>query len=275
MNETTQIIILAIVQGVAEFLPISSSGHLVILNSLFGLSDESVQITVVLHAGTLVAILAYYWREIIALLKIDSWPLIGKIIVATIPAGVIGVGLKLGGLDDSLFAHPVIAGFGLLITACLLAFLTPSPEREKEENAASKASSSDLISGLSYMKSFLIGLSQALAVTPGVSRSGSTIATALKCGVNKEDAAKFSFFLAIPAIGGATFLEFLSALRKSELKADHLLDFNLALGFVISAIVGYFSLKGLISILKKGKLSWFAAYCATLGIIVIIWQLAK
>ena len=258
-----KIIILAIVQGVAEFLPISSSGHLAIIQNLFNIhGNETLLVSIVLHAGTLVAILLFYANEIIQLFSSKKWKSIVLIIVGTIPAGIIGVLIKGTGFDDVIFSSMYIPGIGLLITALLLKFGVKKSTGEKE------------IQDLSIKDSLFVGLFQAFAILPGISRSGSTIAGGLIKKLKSTEAATFSFLLAIPAIAGAVVVEMAAHLIKStqELPSQIIPNSGLVLGFFISAVIGYFSLKVLISILKKGRLNIFAYYCFILGMIVIVWQ---
>jgi len=264
MTPLLKIIILAVIQGIAEFLPISSSGHLAIIQNLFDIhGSETLLVSIVLHAGTLVAILVFYAKEIIQLFTQQKWNSIILIIIGSVPAGIIGVLIKGSGLDDIIFTNTYITGIGLLITALLLKFGVKKSTGEKQ------------IQELSIRDSFFIGLFQAFAILPGISRSGSTIAGGLIKKLKSTEAATFSFILAIPAIAGAVFVEMATHVIKStqELPSQIIPDSGLVLGFFISAVTGYFSLKFLINILKKGKLNIFAYYCFFLGIIVILWQL--
>ncbi|MFA7230592.1 MAG: undecaprenyl-diphosphate phosphatase [Victivallaceae bacterium] len=260
-----EIVFLAIVQGIAEFLPISSSGHLAVISNLFNFDPESsVQVNIILHAGTLTSILVFYFKELISLLKFNApdRKLIIAIIIGTIPAGIVGVALKKSGIADQLFNDPLVSGIGFLITATMLLF---AMKTKKENNLTAQE--------LSPGKALLIGLAQAVAILPGISRSGSTIAAGLKAGLKSADCAKFSFMLAIPAIGGAAFLELLSALKKQELAVNSPSMLFLAIGFAVSAAVGYIALTLLLKILNRGKLNVFAWYLYAVGTIVVTWRL--
>jgi len=261
VNETISILILAVVQGITEFLPVSSSAHLAILSPLFGLGEDSAQVAVTLHAGTLLAILIFYRRELLGLLQPEKRRLIPLLIIGTIPVGVIGVVLKSIDLFDRIFANLLVSGTGLLITGALLYFFTrtPAPGVQLRE--------------ISLKQTILVGLAQALAILPGISRSGSTIATGIKVGVNREDAATFSFLLGIPAIAGAAGVELLSALLSHKLKLGTSHYWSLGLGFAASALVGCFALKILLVTLQKEKLKYFAWYCFLLGMVILGWQL--
>ncbi|HJO92834.1 MAG TPA: undecaprenyl-diphosphate phosphatase [Victivallales bacterium] len=256
-----KIIILAVIQGITEFLPVSSSGQLAIFGKLLDIQDsETLLITVVLHAGTLLAIIIYYFNVLLSLCLMKNRKIIYLIIIGTIPAVIFGLFLKKSGIADKMFSNLFIPGIGLLITATLLKFgINKKTEGIKE------------IDQLTFKESLLIGVFQAFAIFPGISRSGSTIIGSLMQKLNRNAAATFCFLLAIPAIGGASFLELLSALKdKTTYQAETY--GALILGFLISAIVGYFSLKILLNSLKKGNLNPYAYYCYAAGIIAIAWQ---
>ncbi|MFA6715029.1 MAG: undecaprenyl-diphosphate phosphatase [Victivallaceae bacterium] len=255
------IIFMAAVQGVAEFLPVSSSGHLAVLGRLFGFDAETnAALNIVLHAGTLLAILIYYFKELLAIMQKYDLSLVGKLAIATVPVGISGLTVKLLGWDESIFNNLFVPGVGFLITATLLLW---SRKPETAEN----------IDELSCGKSFLIGLVQAVAVLPGVSRSGSTIAAGLKCGLKGEDAARFSFLLAIPAIGGVAFVKLLLLLKNADSTLHSLGISYLIVGFIVSSLVGYFSLCLLLRLLKRGDFRYFAWYLYVLGLATLIWAI--
>jgi undecaprenyl-diphosphatase len=250
---------MAVIQGIAEFLPISSSGHLAILGRLFCFDAETnVTLNIILHAGTLLAIIIYYFKELIEILKKYDFDLIGKIIIATIPVGIIGVIVKIMDLDKSIFNNLFVPGIGFLITASILLW-------------GQKSNDNKTLDKLNFKQSILIGLIQAIAVFPGISRAGTTISAGLKCGLAKADAARFSFLLAIPAIGGVVLVKIFLLLKKSELTL-HSLDVSyLAVGFIVSALVGYFSLALLLKLLKRGNFKYFAWYLYALGLVTLVW----
>lgn len=253
------IILMAVIQGIAEFLPISSSGHLAILGRLFRFDAEAnVTLNIILHAGTLLAIIVYYFKELIEILKKYDFDLIGKIIIATIPVGIIGVIVKAMDLDKSIFNNLFVPGVGFLITATILLW----GQKSKDDKP---------LKSLSIKQSILIGLIQAVAVFPGVSRAGTTISAGLKCGLAKADAARFSFLLAIPAIGGVVLVKIFLLLKKSELTLHSLNVSYLAAGFIVSAVVGYFSLALLLRLLKRGNFKCFAWYLYVLGLVTLVW----
>ncbi len=245
--------ILAVFQGVAEFLPISSSGHLQVLQFLLGFDPESnIFLSVVLHAGTLLAIVVFYFLTLWEILVKRQFRLILAIIIGTIPAGLAGVGIKLSGLDDIIFTSLLVPAIGFLFTAFLLLYALKGRTEEEENSALPLAE-------IPLTKALLIGIAQAVAITPGISRSGSTIAAGLKVNLKKVDCARFSFLLAIPAIGGAMVLELKDLFSApGDITSGDIMVW--LFGFIIAAVVGYFSLKLLLGMLQKGKLQYFAWY---------------
>ena len=251
------IIILAILQGIAEFLPISSSGHLVLGKALLHFQETGATMEVFLHFGTLLAILVFYRKRIYELLKAffrfqfntDAGKEFWLIIWASIPAGIAGfLGNK---FFESLFSSPKLVSITLMITGIFLVSTIWT-----KYNAGRK---------LNLLNTIIIGIAQAFAILPGISRSGSTITAALWMGIDSKKAAEFSFLLAIPALFGAMILKI------KEIIEFHIhIDFTLLLGVLISAVIGYLSLLLLIPILRKGKLWIFGIYCLVVGVIGII-----
>ena len=265
MVDLWKMCLLAVVQGIAEFLPVSSSGHLTVLQAILGWDPDKIMLTDVnLHAGTLLAILIFYFRELWSLRLPEKWRVIGLVAAGSVPAAVVGLSIKISGAADLFFNYPIVSGFGFLVTATVLLIGMKGAATTGEGTALDK---------LRLVDAVIIGCAQAIAILPGVSRSGSTIAAALKCGVRKEDCATFSFLLAIPAIGGATMIEMLSAWKKGHLIFTYREIMPMAIGFVISAAVGYLALTLLLQVLRKGKLGWFSAYLYVLGAVVIVGSL--
>lgn len=260
-----EIIILAIVQGVTEFLPVSSSGHLVVANALlqslgYPATPDLVEVNILLHLGTLLAVLVHYRREIVRMLTRDR-QVAAYVVVGTLPAAIVGVLLKKV-LDDSV-SHAVlenvlVAGFMFPVTAAFLVFAMRRPSNDGDYTQ------------LGFGRALLVGIAQAFALLPGISRSGSTIAAGIACGLSREAAATFAFLLAIPAIAGAGVLEGLDVLKQGATGTPVL---NLAIGFLVSFAVGWASLVLLIRFVRQGKLSVFAWYLVPLGIVVVAWQL--
>lgn len=251
------IFILAIVQGIAEFLPISSSGHLVILGALLGELPKSPTREIILHAGTLGSILVVYWRRIWNLLSKDR-RVISRLIVGTIPAVVIGLTIKFK--FEWITRSPMLAGAMLLVTGAMLIVLG----RLKPRSGGYES--------MSHGQAFIIGCFQAFAILPGVSRSGSTILGGRLTGLKNEDSVTFSFLLAIPAILGATVLELKDVLGNYQDGTP--LEFEplqLIVGATISFLVGIAALLWLIRWSRRDRLHWFAWWCIPVGIAAMIW----
>jgi len=255
-------VILGVVQGIAEFLPISSSGHLVIadavLQQLAGTTTprESATMGIALHFGTLLSIFVVYRRELLALL--GNWRLMMLIVVATIPVVVVGLSLK--DYVDQAFGSPLLAGAALLVTA---AFLMAGRALQKTGHD---------LSSLDRRSATIIGIFQAIAIVPGISRSGSTIAAGMACGLTREHAARFSFLIAIPAIGGAAVMELKGFVTGEE--TFHGSPWPVLLGTVVSFFVGVVALRWLIRIVVADRLHLFAIYCVIVGVLTIGWQLS-
>ncbi|HCW32612.1 MAG: undecaprenol kinase, undecaprenyl-diphosphatase [Candidatus Peregrinibacteria bacterium GW2011_GWE2_39_6] len=242
-----QSFLLGLLQGFTEFLPISSSGHLVLLESILKLKvDELKSFDVALHAGSLVAIMTYFWKDLWGLLK--NWKLGAYILVATIPAVIAGFTLE--NWLDEIFRDPklVLSMLGILALFFLIAEYLHSDKKPIPFN---------------LKNTFIMGLAQAVALIPGISRSGSVIGMGLMQGIKREEAAKFSFLLGIPAIGGAILLTAFKVYREQEL----LPGWDVVLvGFSVSAVVGYLTIAFLMRFLKTHSLRVFAIY---LGIVVL------
>lgn len=255
-SEWIQVAFLAIVQGIAEFLPISSSGHLNVLQAwLSEKAPESAELNVVLHFGTLLAILVFYWRRILALLASDR-RVIPMLIVGTIPAAVIGIIVKKK--FEHLLVDPMLAGFMFPLTGLLLIALHRMPEGKDE------------YSTMSMLNAVLIGCAQAFALLPGISRSGSTIVAGCLLGLKRDESMTFSFLLAIPAILGASVLELKDIYDAGGQTATPV--WILTMGAIVAFAVGLVALRWLDGLLKQGKLHWFAWYLIPLGALVVIWR---
>lgn len=262
MTEYLHAVILGIVQGVAEFLPISSSGHLVIAGELlhrYGGTEipaESTTMSIALHFGTLLSILVVYRHDLPAVLR--DRRMLALIVLATIPVGV--AGLLLEDYVETFFNTPLIAGEALIVTAV---FLLIGRRLQQRQATASQ---------LSAVSAGVIGVFQAVAIIPGISRSGSTIAAGLACGLPREQAARFSFLIAIPAIGGASMVK-----AKDLITGEAVLDSGylpLLLGTLTAFVVGVTALSWLLRIVTADRLHWFAAYCLFAGAATILWQVS-
>lgn len=260
--DSLQALILGLVQGLTEYLPVSSSGHLAIGSALFGVNGEdSLDFTIMVHVATVLSTIVILWREISSLAvgtfsrqMNDEKRYMLNIVISMIPVGIVGVFFK-DTVEDVFGSGLLIVGLMLLLTAALLAFAYWAKPRTKEN--------------ISLRDAFIIGLAQAVAVMPGLSRSGSTIATGLLLGNKKETIAQFSFLMVIPPILGEALLDVMKAVKGEEAfgTTDTL---PLCLGFAAAFISGCLACKWMIDIVKRGKLVWFAAYCALAGIITLI-----
>jgi len=249
-----QTFILAVVQGIGEFLPISSSGHLVVGQALFAM-DDRLAVSIVLHLGTLAAILVFYWKRICLLFGRDR-RVIGLVIVGSIPAAIAGLILK--EYLESLLVDPLTAGLMFPVTGLMLLW------------AAGRDTGETTCRDLGYGSALLIGVFQAFAILPGVSRSGATIVAGLAMRLRRDEAATFSFLLAIPAIGGAGLLEILELVDTGLASTPVAV---LSMGVVVSFVVGLVSLRWLLRWLQQGHLHYFACWVIPLGVVTIAWQL--
>ena len=260
---------LGVVQGVTEYLPVSSSGHLTLAQHLLGFTEPEIFFDIVLHIGTLAAVTWYYRQSLFSsimetvgglrsiagggstkalMAESEGFRLWALVFIALIPTGIIGLSMKKW--FEAMFEQPALVGVMLIITGVIL-FLT----RFSRQKGAG-------ILDMSIMAALAVGAVQGLAVAPGVSRSGATICVALFLGVERETAARFSFILSIPAVLGALILKMREDLGDVAPAA-------MATGFVTSTVVGYLCLALLIFIIKQGKLSWFSAYCVAVGAFAI------
>ena len=266
-----QSIILGLVQGLTEFLPVSSSGHLVIFSRLLGVEGEGfLDFTVTVHLATVIATIVVFWKVIWDLVKglfkfryNDETDYICKILVSLIPVMLVGFLLK--DWVEGLFSGALWqVGVGLCITAVLLLISDSAGKRFKEPVVSGARN------GISWWQAFVVGIAQAFAVIPGGSRSGSTIATGLLCGVERKGMAQFSFLMVLIPILGEQFLDILKAVTGHGSFGDGVGTLPLILGFLAAFASGLFACKVMIAIVKKAKLSWFALYCAIVAVLIFI-----
>ncbi|MBI4665295.1 MAG: hypothetical protein HY751_02665 [Nitrospinae bacterium] len=269
MIDTFQAVVLGLVQGLTEYLPVSSSGHLVIAHHLFGLEDPAVFFDIILHIGTLVAVIWFYRAGIAGALSgsLDGLKDISSgmkfsralegnagfrmaflIVVGSVPTAVIGLSFK--DQLESLFGSMYWTGVTLILNGLMLLTTIWAKDRERK------------ISDVAWWEAALIGVAQGVAIIPAISRSGATITLALFMGIKKETAAEFSFLLSIPAILGALVLKFESPGLNYPLP-------SLAWGFTASLVSGYLCLILLVALLKKGHFSYFGYYCIALGGVIL------
>ena len=258
-------LILGIVQGLTEFLPVSSSGHLEIGQALLGTSgEENLTFAILVHVATVLSTLVVLWREVDKLFRGTFTTLqwnaekdyVAKILVSMIPVFVVGMFFK--DQVESFFGNGLLlVGICLLITATLLAL--SEWLQKKRKNAGHE---------VTYKDAFIIGIAQACAVLPGLSRSGTTIATGLLCGVKKESVAQFSFLMVLIPILGEAFLDLLKLLQ-GELTSE-LGIAPAVVGFLAAFITGCFACRFMIEVVRRQRLIWFALYCAIVGSATII-----
>ena len=266
-------LILGVIQGLTEFLPVSSSGHLTILSNLFGLEGESnLTMIVVLHVATVLSTLFILWKEVVWIFKDlfsrQSWKSYSglndgtkyaiNILISMIPVGIVGFFFK-DTVEEIFGSGLLIVGIMLLVTASLLAFSYFAKPRQREN--------------ISGWHAFIIGIGQALAVMPGLSRSGTTIATGLLLGNKKEKIAQFSFLMVIPPVLGEALLDVMDIIQNGFGSAmSGISPVALIVGFIAAFITGCLACTWMINVVKKGKLIWFAVYCLIVGIFAIIYS---
>ncbi len=264
-----QAIILGIVQGLTEYLPVSSSAHLVIIPYLFGWSfpvDQAFVFDVLVQLGTLVAVLVYFWKDLIAILTAFFKGIAARqpfatvesrmgwlIILASIPGGLAGVLIK--PVVEAAFSNPVAVAILLFVTAILLMVAEWIGRKERD------------FSSINWLDAILIGIGQAVAIFPGISRSGATISMGLMRGLKRTDAAKFSFLMSIPIMLAAGLY---SALDLRDIAGLSTFLPVILIGTLAAAIVGYLSIKWLLAFLNRRALSVFAIYCSFLGALILI-----
>jgi undecaprenyl-diphosphatase len=262
--EFLKAVILGIVQGLTEFLPVSSSGHLVIGSEILNFHEQGVVFDVFLHLGTLVSVVIVFRKELWAMARAPFAILSGKgneadhhylrwdlyVVLATLPAVVVGLFFK--DAVEQLFGNILVAYCMLIVTGFIMIAARYIPERDEPIN---------------WHRSIVVGCAQACAILPGLSRSGSTIFAGMLLGVAREKIARFSFIMSIPAILGAAVLQF-GDLLENPPQSDGML--NLFAGTLMAAISGYFAIKLLLDVIRRNRLQWFGYYClliATIGLL--------
>jgi len=268
--ELIKAIILGLVQGLSEFLPISSSGHLVIFAEILNFQEEGIAFEVFVHFGTLLSVLLAFRQEISKMITAPYAIWVNKsidpelkefinwdfyVIIATIPAVIIGFTLK--DQIEGLFSNILLVFLTLMVTAILMITAQFLKFRNKD---------------LNYSRSFLIGIAQAIAILPGISRSGSTIFMGMSLGVEREKVARFSFIMSLPAVFGATILKLKDLIDAPAVSSGIL---NLIIGTIVAFVSGYFAIIWLLDIVKKGKLQLFGYYCLVLSISGLIWYFTR
>ncbi|MEM9324214.1 MAG: undecaprenyl-diphosphate phosphatase [Bacteroidota bacterium] len=257
-------LILGLIQGLTEFLPVSSSGHLEIGNVLLGVeAEDHLLFTVLVHAATAISTVIVFRKEIGQLLQgllkfrwNESWQFAVKIIISMIPVAIVGLFFE-EDIEQLFSGNLLLVGGCLMVTSALLFFTYLQKSNEKE---------------VSYIAALVIGLAQAFAVLPGISRSGATIATALLLGIDKSKATRFSFLMVLVPILGAALLKTKDYMESPEV-AGSIATSTLAVGFVAALLAGYAACRWMLNIVRQGKLTYFALYCLIVGLIAIVSQL--
>ena len=259
-----QALLLGLVQGLTEFLPVSSSGHLAIGKALLGVEpSEDLIFEVTVHAATVLATIVVFrkqiWQLLCGLFKFkynDETDYIAKICLSMIPVLIVGVFFK--DSVEAAFGSLLVVGIALLVTALLLVLSDYLSSKVKGVK--------DYRNGISFWQAFVVGIGQALAVIPGLSRSGTTISTGLICGVKRESMAQFSFLMVLVPILGEMFLDVVGG----DFAASSVGVLPLLLGFAAAFVSGLFACKVMIALVRKAKLKWFGLYCAVVGLLVLI-----
>jgi undecaprenyl-diphosphatase len=247
-------ILLGLVQGLTEFLPVSSSGHLVLLQKMFGISEGAMLFTIMLHIGTLISIFVVFWKDILNMIRNPISKLSLLIISATIPTVLIALILK--DAVEVAFSSASFLGYGFLLTGIIL------------WSVESKASGSKELEEMTFLNAILIGVAQGFAIFPAVSRSGSTIAGALFQNLDRKFAARFSFLMSIPAILGSLVFQ-----GKDLIGTDVNLDWTpILIGTLVAAVSGYLAIRLMMDIISKHSLKYFAVYVFILGGVVLMDQ---
>ncbi|MDL2229604.1 undecaprenyl-diphosphate phosphatase [Treponema sp. OttesenSCG-928-L16] len=254
-------VVLGIVQGLTEFLPVSSSGHLVLLQKLFGISEPALFFDTMLHAGTLAAVCVVLWKDIAALLRHPLQPLTGLLIIATIPAVIIALVFK--DTIEAAFHSASFLGFAFLITAAAL-FISEALSRR-----AGKIRGQD---EMKWSDALIMGILQGAAIMPGVSRSGFTLSGALSRKIERGFAARFSFLMSIPAILGALVLQLKDIIFETSPQTAGIGAAPIIAGTAVSAAVGFFAVRFMLKIVREKSLIGFAVYVAVLGVLVLMDQ---
>ena len=249
-------LLLGVLQGLTEFLPVSSSGHLMLVENILGLKGDNLFFNVLLHFATLIAVVIIFWKDVVDLIKHPFGKRMQTIIIATIPTIILALVVK---FCFNEFALGGFLGFGFLISAIVIFVTTLMQQKKSLLN----------IKEVSYKQAFLIGLAQGVAVLPGISRSGSTICSGLIQGVDREESAKFSFLISIPVILGGLVFELIEGFSCGFGNIDAL---SSIVGFISAFVVALFTIKFMMKVVKKGSWWYFALYLLLLAIFVLLNQ---
>lgn len=265
--------LLGLVQGLCEFLPVSSSGHLLLIQKMFGITEGAMFFTVMLHLATLVAVFIVYWDTLIALIKRPFQKTVGLLIVATIPAVLVAVLFKKVGPFEAFYAaaeQGKYLGYAFLLTSIFLLISDNVHKTRADETGKKIPFKGKKLKDMNIGDALVIGGMQGIGVLPGVSRSGSTISGALIAGLNRKTAADFSFLMSIPAILGGALVEIPDALEAGIGDVHWTV---VVAGMLVAGLTGYYAIRFMLNAIKKKKLWGFAVYTAVLGTLVIVDQL--
>ncbi len=256
--ELFEAIILGLIQGLTEFLPVSSSGHLVLFQSIFGLHEATQSFNILLHMSTLIAVFIYYRKDIWDLMCHPFQRTTALLIAGTIPTVILA--LLFNDTLNSIFGAGKFLGFNFIFTGCVLLF------------ADSRKNGKKKIRNMSIFDALIVGTMQGIAITPAISRSGMTISGCLARGMNRENAARFSFLLSIPAILGAMVLTVKDMLSGEVSLGETFGVLPIAIGCIAAAVSGYLAIRFMVSVIKNGKLKWFSVYVFLLGAVLLLDQ---
>lgn len=304
-----QALLLGLVQGLTEFLPVSSSGHLMIVRELLGVDAEGfLDFTVLVHLATVLSTIAVFWKQICKILAgffkfkmNDETDYVLKIIVSMVPVAIVGLFFK--DQVELLFGESLTTVAVCLLVTAVLLFLSDKPwtwgkaainavrtgayeaasfngggtglqavDAEGNPVVGAGSAGQGARSGISYWQAFVVGLGQAIAVAPGLSRSGTTIATGLLCGVKRDVMAQFSFLMVLVPIVGEQFLSLLEGFGESASASAGLGAGAMIAGFLGAFLSGLFACKAMVALVRKAKLSWFALYCAIVAVLIFVLQ---
>ncbi|MCL2126909.1 MAG: undecaprenyl-diphosphate phosphatase [Treponema sp.] len=263
-------VILGVVQGLTEFLPVSSSGHLVLLQKIFGISEPALLFDTMLHVGTLAAVLAVLRNDILSILKKINQPLTAYLVIATVPT--VAAALVFRKPLEKAFETGRYLGFAFLATSALLALAELLAKRAVKGRTAGPAGSGrENAAAMTWPDALVVGIMQAVAVIPGISRSGATLSGALSRGLDRGFAARFSFLLSIPAILGAAVLQLKDIAKTGAETAESGIGAAAIIaGTLSAAVVGFFAVRLMLKIVREKSLWGFAAYTGVLGLLVLL-----
>lgn len=256
--EIIEALVLGLIQGLTEFLPVSSSGHLVLFQNIFGIEEATQAFSILLHMATLIAVFVYYWQDIWTLIRNPFQRTTALLIAGTIPTVIMA--LLFNDTFNEIFGKGKFIGFNFLFTGIVLLY------------ADSKHNGRKKVRNMSIFDALVVGTMQGVAILPAVSRSGMTISTCLARGMDRENAARFSFLLSIPAILGAMTLTVKDMLTGEVALVESVGAVPMAVGFIAAAVSGYLAIRFMVDIIKKGKLKWFSVYVFILGAVLILDQ---